>query len=117
MSRDGVPGLRDFGNLARLENYAPGGVAGVFCDVRIRRDFRLSSEESMRNLPTALALLAVLACGACETGSDDTPVDPFIGKWSCFETRTLTFTTPAGSQSASGKSQFFVYANVADGQL
>jgi hypothetical protein len=42
--------------------------------------------------------ICVVACAACngESTAAGTPPDPFIGNWQCSETRSLTFTTPAG---------------------
>ncbi len=73
----------------------------------------------MQKLPTAWLLLAGLACGACGNTSStgDTQGDPFVGRWSCTETRTLTFSAPAGSPDATGLSKFVINSNVADGQL
>jgi hypothetical protein len=71
----------------------------------------------MQKLPTPWLLLAALACGACETVPQTAPGDPFVGRWSCGETRTLTFTAPAGSPDATTKSFFVLNSNVVDGQL
>jgi hypothetical protein len=71
----------------------------------------------MKNLPTSWLLLAVLACGACESAPTEPPIDPFIGRWSCTQTRTLTFTTPAGSPDSTTQSRFLLNTNVADGKL
>jgi hypothetical protein len=61
----------------------------------------LNSEEIMNCLPIAAIIFAALACGACGGESaPTTPADPFVGKWSCAETRTLTFTTPPGMPQA-----------------
>ena len=71
----------------------------------------------MRNLPTVALVMAALACGACQGAASAPPIDPFMGKWSCTEMRTLTFTTPAGSPDATLQSRFIVVASVADGKV
>ncbi len=45
----------------------------------------------------AVLCSAVLVCGACNDASDQPADDPFFGRWSCTDTRTLTFTAPAGT--------------------
>jgi hypothetical protein len=73
----------------------------------------------MHKLSPAWLLLAAVACGACEGSAvDDTPVDPFVGRWSCTETRTLKFTTPAGAPDATSKNVFILNSAIgADGHL
>jgi hypothetical protein len=41
-------------------------------------------------------------------------MDPFIGRWTCTETRTLTFTTPAGSPDGTTQSRLVLDATIAD---
>jgi hypothetical protein len=69
--------------------------------VPFRKAFRLNSEEMMNDLPIAAVLFAAFACSACGGNSTPpVPSDPFVGKWTCTETRTLTFATPAGTPQA-----------------
>jgi hypothetical protein len=64
--------------------------------------------------------LAALAAGACEdspAGDGAPPADPFVGRWTCTETRTLTFATPPGSPDATTQSKYYGTASVVDDQL
>src|SRR5262245_5972291 len=72
----------------------------------------------MQKLSTAWLLWAALASLGCEGApGDSAPVDPFLGRWSCGETRTLTFSTPAGSPDATTQTRFVLNVAVADGQI
>ena len=57
-----------------------------------------------------------IECAHAPAG-DGAVYSPFMGRWSCTETRTLTFATPAGSPDAKTETRFIVTANVADGVL
>jgi hypothetical protein len=95
-------------------------VAGVRFGVRVPEEtFASSQEESMQKLSTAWLLWAALACGSCDNGTtaDYTPPDPFVGRWSCNETRTLTFTSPAGSPDATSQTSFILNTAVTDGEV
>src|SRR6266478_2410190 len=48
---------------------------------------------TMGNLRTFAVVAAAVACGACESTVAPPAGDPFVGKWTCDETRTLTFAT------------------------
>jgi hypothetical protein len=85
--------------------------------VRVLGKFASSPEENMQKLLGAwLLCAAIVGCSGGDSG-DDTPVDPFNGRWSCGETRTLTFATPPGMPDATAMSRFNVNSSVADGQL
>jgi hypothetical protein len=60
---------------------------------------------------------AVLVCGGCNEASDEPSDDPFFGKWSCTETRTLTFTTPAGTPDATSMATSAVLTWQSQGQI
>jgi hypothetical protein len=44
-------------------------------------------------------------------------VDPLVGKWSCAETRALTFTAPAGTADATAMSQLMLTVAVSSGKV
>jgi hypothetical protein len=71
----------------------------------------------MQRFSSAWLLIATIVGAGCGQTADDPPIDPFVGRWSCAETRTLTFTTPASSPEAKSMSRFNVNSAVADGQL
>ncbi len=60
----------------------------------------------MGNLRTFTVVAAAVACGACESTVAPPAGDPFVGKWTCDETRTLTFATPTGTPDASATTRY-----------
>jgi hypothetical protein len=57
----------------------------------------------------ARVLLAALVCAGCGNSTAGGPAgDPFAGKWSCVDDRSLTFAMPSGSASAHAASQSIV---------
>ena len=71
----------------------------------------------MKSLPIAPFFLAAFAGLACTGTSNSAPVDPFLGRWSCAETRTLTFAMPADEAPASAVTHTIVVLGMSNGQL
>jgi len=60
---------------------------------------------------------AAFACAACNEATDEPSSDPFLGKWSCTETRTLQFTSPAGTADATSVAHSTIVVGLIQGQL
>jgi hypothetical protein len=71
----------------------------------------------MGNLRTFAVVAAAVACGACESTVAPPAGDPFLGGWTCDETRTLTFATPAGTPDASAKTRYSLVVSTSNGKL
>jgi hypothetical protein len=71
----------------------------------------------MDSFPISAFFLAAFAGLACTSASNAPPVDPFLGKWSCAETRTLTFVTPADQAPTRAVAQSIFVLGMLSGKL
>jgi hypothetical protein len=63
----------------------------------------------MSNVSTRGFVLGALICAGCGNGEASSPPgDPFAGKWSCADDRSLTFAMPSGSSDAHASSRSIV---------
>jgi hypothetical protein len=69
---------------------------------------------NLRHLPL---VLVALACAACGTETTPPPGDPFLGSWTCDETRTLKFTAPANTPDAAAMVRTMLFVTAENGKL